>query len=297
MIKMRNVTISVCQFQMERVANFEDFKQQVLHLMNQVPKDADYVLFPELFTMGLLTTYPDAEQMTLTEISRLDQFTPQFISFFSDLAKNRERVIIAGSHLVKKHDKNLNVSYIFDKSGNYVEHSKTHLFPAEFSFGISEGDELQVHEIGPAKIAVAICYEAEIPEVSRILSLKGAEIIFCPSYTFTEHGFWRVRHCAQARCIENQVYFVHCPTVGNPGNPVPTGFGKASILSPCDAQWAPNGVVAEAEWNQNMVITGTVDLDALYENRKSGAATTFFDRERREELYAKYEPYATMGQR
>lgn len=56
-------------------------------------------------------------------------------------------------------------------------------------------------------------------------------------------------------------------------------------------------MVAEAAWNKNMVITGTVDRDALYENRKSGAATTFYERERRQDLYAKHEPYASMGQR
>ncbi|MEH7336479.1 nitrilase-related carbon-nitrogen hydrolase [Neobacillus drentensis] len=142
---------------------------------------------------------------------------------------------------------------------------------------------------------LAVCYEAEIPEVSRILSANGAEIIFCPSYTFTEAGFWRVRHCAQARAIENQVYFVHCPTVGEPGAPLPNGFGRSSILSPCDLAWMPNGIVAEAETNKHTVVTGTVDIDELYENRKTGAATTFVDRTRREDVYSKYEPYKSIS--
>ncbi|MFX1466926.1 MAG: hypothetical protein ACFFA5_10670, partial [Promethearchaeota archaeon] len=34
-----------------------------------------------------------------------------------------------------------------------------------------------------------------------------------------------------------------------------------------------------------MVITGEVDLDELYVNRETGAATTFKDRTRRAELY------------
>lgn len=98
--------------------------------------------------------------------------------------------------------------------------------------------------------------------------MKGADIIFCPSYTFTEAGFWRVRHCAHARAIENQVYFVHCPTVGEPGAPLPNGYGRASILSPCDSAWPANGIVAEAVMNEHTFITGTVDMDELYENRK-----------------------------
>ncbi|MGE6377015.1 nitrilase-related carbon-nitrogen hydrolase [Peribacillus muralis] len=69
-----------------------------------------------------------------------------------------------------------------------------------------------MYAIGPVKIGLTVGYEAEIPEGSRILTWRGADIIFCPSYTFTEAGFWRVRHCAHARAIENQVYIVHCPT-------------------------------------------------------------------------------------
>lgn len=124
--------------------------------------------------------------------------------------------------------------------------------------------------------------------------MNGADIIFCPSYTFTEAGFWRVRHCAHARAIENQVYFVHCPTVGEPGAPLPDGYGRASILSPCDSAWPANGIVVEAEMNEHTIITGTVDMDELYENRKSGAATTFNDRNRRKDMYAKYVPYEKL---
>ena len=119
---------------------------------------------------------------------------------------------------------------------------------------------------------------SQIPEVSRILAAKGADIIFCPSFTFTEAGFWRVRHCAQARAIENQVYVVHCPAVGEPRHPLPNGYGSASILSPCDQDWPSNGVVVEVETNQHMVITGIVNIEELYENRKNGAATTVKDR-------------------
>ncbi|MEY9867308.1 hypothetical protein ABIE66_002687 [Peribacillus sp. B2I2] len=36
--------------------------------------------------------------------------------------------------------------------------------------------------------------------------------------------------------------------------------------------------------NENTTIIGTVDIDELYENRKSGAATTFEDRNRRKDM-------------
>jgi predicted amidohydrolase len=288
---LKNVKISACQFRVEKIDSFQDFENQVNHLLKEVPINSDYVIFPELFTIGLLTTFPDFEETDVRENTRLDQFTDQYIELFSKLARERNQTIIAGSHLVKRGESYFNIAFVFKDDGTYVEHKKTHIFPAEGDWKTQEGDELQVFDIGPAKIGIAICYEAEIPEVSHILAENGAEIIFCPSYTFTENGYWRVRHCAQARAIENQVYFVHCPTVGNPGAPISQGYGRASILSPCDLAWSANGVVAEAETNQNMVITGIVDLDELYENRKTGAATTHKDRQRRKEMYSKYKPY------
>ncbi|MFB7640416.1 nitrilase-related carbon-nitrogen hydrolase [Peribacillus butanolivorans] len=285
------VQITACQFRVEKVASFNEFQKQVEDLINQVPENSDYIIFPELLTIGLLATFPDQNASSLIKI---DEYATQYKELFSSISRKRKQVIIAGSHLECREDEYFNIAYIFDKDGSYVEHKKTHIFPAEANWQTSEGNTLEVYSIGPVKIGITVCYEAEIPEISRILSVNGADIIFCPSYTFTEAGFWRVRHCAHARAIENQVYFVHCPTVGEPGAPLPNGYGRASILSPCDKAWRANGVVAEAEVNKHTVITGTVDIDELYENRKSGAATTFKDRKRRKDVYTKYEPYKLL---
>jgi predicted amidohydrolase len=67
---------------------------------------------------------------------------------------------------------------------------------------------------------------------------------------------------------------------------VPNGWTRSSILSPCDTLWpAPNGVVAEAETNIEMVLHGSVNLDLLHQNRETGVATTFKDRRRRAACY------------
>lgn len=291
---MQEIQISVCQFRLERYKSFDDFKKQVEGLLDDVPRDSDYVTFPELFTLGLMTTYPEAEKLPVSEYIRVDEFTSNYRSLFSEVAVQREQIIIAGSHLKRRGSKYYNTCHIFTPEGKEIEHKKSHIFPAEADWNTSEGDDLEVYDLGPAKFGVAICYEAEIPEISRILAVNGADIVFCPSYTFTEYAFWRVRHCAQARAIENQIYFVHCCTVGKPGLPLSDGFGRSSILSSCDTPWTRNGIVVEAETNKNTVITGKVDLDALYENREKGVASTFRDRTRRAEVYGKYKPYIGM---
>ncbi|MDF9761571.1 putative amidohydrolase [Peribacillus simplex] len=285
------INITACQFRVKNVSTFNEFQKQVEELINQVPENSDYIIFPELLTIGLSAAFGEQDA---SSVIRIDEYTNQYKELFRSISRKRKQIIIAGTHLERRDNEYFNIAYIFDRNGSYVEHKKTHIFPAEANWCTSEGDDLEVYSIGPVRIGIAICYEAEIPEISRILSVNGADIIFCPSYTFTEAGFWRVRHCAHARAIENQVYFVHCPTVGEPGAPLPDGYGRASILSPCDSAWPANGIVVEAEMNEHTLITGTVDMDELYENRKSGAATTFNDRNRRKDMYAKYVPYEKL---
>jgi hypothetical protein len=50
----------------------------------------------------------------------------------------------------------------------------------------------------------------------------------------------------------------------------------------------PDGIIAQAEPNVEMVVRGEVDIDKLYENRETGAAPTFRDRRRRADLYARW---------
>ena len=291
-IGLMDVKISVCQFEVKPCQSFEEFSGQVETMLAQVPVDSDYVLFPELFTLGLIGMFDDAHRMEKNDIKRITEFQEEVRHLFISLAKNRKQVIIAGSHLEERKGGIFNVTSIYDETGMVGRHEKTHIFPAEADWSTKEGDALEVFRVGPATIGITNCYEAEIPEIARILTLQGADIIFCPSFTFTEAGFWRVRHCAQARAIENQVYVVHCPTISNGIVPLPPGHGRASIISPCDAGWPENGIVVEAPDSNPTVITASVNINRLYENRKNGAATTFKDRSRRDAFYKRYAPYS-----
>ena len=217
------------------------------------------------------------------------RYTEDYRRLFESEARERGQHIAAGSHLEKKDGRYLNVAYLYGPDGLVHCHDKTHIFPAEAEWHTEEGDTIEMVELPFARVGFNVCYEAEIPECAASLAEQGAEIILCPSFTFTEHGFWRVRHCAQARAVENQVYVVHCGGSAElpAGGPLPSPWGRSAILSPCDTPWdAPNGVVAEAPApNIETVVRGEVDLDRLHENRESGAAPTFRDRRRRAGLY------------
>jgi predicted amidohydrolase len=287
----RKVSIAACNFAVRPVANFDEFAGHARELLDQA-KGADIVVFPELFSVELFTTYPDWQQAPVSELTRIDEFTGRYRSLFESEARDRGQFILAGSHLLEENGRFVNVGHLYEPDGRVHTHVKTHIFPAEADWSTEEGDQMEVIDLDLGKVGFNICYEAEIPECSATLTQQGAEIILCPSFTFTEYGFWRVRHSAQARCVENQVYFVHACTGGQPGAPLPNGWAQSSVLSPCDSLWKPRGIVAEARTNEEEVILGEVDIDALYENRDQGAAPTYRDRRRRAGIYTRWPSHA-----
>jgi len=212
----RNVSIAACNFAIRPVASFDEFADHARGMLDEAA-GADLVLFPELFTVELFTTFPDWKETPATELTRIDKFTSEYRSLFGSEAKERSQYIVAGSHLMEVDGRFLNIGHLFGPDGSMVEHVKTHIFPAEGDWRTEEGEAMEVIELPFAKVGFNICYEAEIPECASALTEQGVDIILCPSFTFTEYGFWRVRHCAQARAVENQVYFVHCCTGGQPG--------------------------------------------------------------------------------
>jgi predicted amidohydrolase len=99
---------------------------------------------------------------------------------------------------------------------------------------ISPRKRVQVFETQFGRVAIAICYDVEFPEIVRAAARQDTHILIVPSCTDDRQGFLRVRYCAQARAIENQMYVVHSCTVGSlPMVPaVSLNYGQASILTP-----------------------------------------------------------------
>jgi predicted amidohydrolase len=128
-------------------------------------------------------------------------------------------------------------------------------------------------------MAVNICYDVEFPELAREAARQGVTILAVPSCTDDRQGFLRVRYCAQARCIESQLYAVHAVTVGSlPMLPaVSLNYGQASILTPSDFQFARDGIKAEGLPNQEGLIIGDVDLDVIEASRRSGTVLPLLD--------------------
>jgi predicted amidohydrolase/GNAT superfamily N-acetyltransferase len=276
----RKVRLACVQYQMRKVKSFADLARQVTYF-TEVAADyeADFVLLPELFAMQLLSA--GTELSPQEGMKRLSEYTPKLSQLLSGLALKHGITIIGGSHPVKKGKELLNLCHVCLPNGQIIEQPKLHITPNERRWwGISGGHSLQTIETPKARIGVLICYDVEFPEASRYLADSGAEIIFVPFCTDNRQGYLRVRVCAAARAIENQVYVAIAGNVGNLPDVtnMDVQYGQAAVFTPSDFAFARDGIAAEADANEETVLICDVDLDELHAARHSGTVTPRLDR-------------------
>lgn len=279
------VRICVIQYMMKKINSFDEFAHQCEYYVDVASNyKSDFVVFPEIFTTQLLS-FMD-QDTPIESIRMLTTYTERYIEMFSDYALRYNVNIIGGSHFVEENGKIYNIAYLFRRDGTIEKQYKLHITPNEKQWwGISTGDSIRVFDTDCGKIAILICYDVEFPELARIVTEKGANIIFTPFCTDERQGYLRVRYCAQARAVENQVYTVIAGTVGNLTHVenMDIQYAQSAIFTPSDFSFPRDGIMAECTPNLEMVIVGDVDLELLKRSRKSGTVTLL--KNRRVDLY------------
>jgi predicted amidohydrolase len=245
-----NQRISLVQYLMRRIESFDEFARQCAFYVDTAGDyHSDFVLLPELFTTQLLSLV-DERQPGLAA-RRLAEFTPRYLELFSDLALKYNVNVIAGSTFVEEQGDQFNVSFLFRRDGSIEKQYKIHVTPNEREWwDVQPGNRVNVMETDRGKIAILICYDIEFPERARLAVARGANSIFVPFNTNDRLGYLRVRSCAQARAIENQIYV---------------------------------SIAAESTPNIETVLTHDVDTELLQRNRHSGTFRPWTDR--RTDLY------------
>ncbi len=280
------VRVSVVQYGMRRAEAFDDFATQVEFFVD-VGSDyrSDFIVFPELITTQLLPTF---EARNPAEAARkLAEYTPQYLDLFTELAIKYNVNIIGGSQFTMEEDRIYNVSYLFRRNGTIGKQYKIHVTPSERRWwGVSPGHKVEVFDTDRGKISILICYDVEFPELARIAAARKASIIFVPFNTDERHGYLRVRCCAQARAIENEVYVAIAGCTGNLPfvDNADIHYAQSGIYTPADISFARDAVASETTPNVETLIVHDVDVELLRRHRVSGTVRNWGDRRR--ELYS-----------
>lgn len=283
-----SVRIASVQYQVRKVNSFKHFCEQVEYFVD-IAADyrSDFVLFPELFTIPLLSI--ETQRLSPQEsIEKITQYTEQYVSFMQNLSVSYNINIIGGSHPTAMPDETVeNHAYVFLRSGQVYTQAKIHPTPNErYWWNIKGGDKLKAIPTDCGLIGVLICYDSEFPEPVRYLADQGAKILFVPFCTDERQGFLRVKYCCQARAVENQMYVVTAGIVGNLPDVenMDVHYAESGIYTPCDFPFARDGIAALADANTETIIFADLQLDQLVISRNSGTVQNMKDR--RFDLYS-----------
>ncbi|MEQ8193806.1 MAG: bifunctional GNAT family N-acetyltransferase/carbon-nitrogen hydrolase family protein [Rhodospirillales bacterium] len=282
-----SVRVATVQLQMRVLESQEAFEQQIEYFVD-VASDyrSDFVVFPELFTLELLSL----EEKPLPPdqgVVRVAEYTEWFETFMQGLAMRYNINIIGGSHPTRDADGDIrNTAFVFLRDGAIHRQDKLHPTPDEsYWWNIKGGDRLSAIQTDCGLIGVLICYDAEFPELARHLADQGAMLLFVPFCTDERRGYLRVRYCSQARAVENQCYVVLSGVVGNLPNVenMDIHYAESCILTPSDLAFARDGVAADTAANTEMIAFADLRLSDLRVARSTGTVQNL--RDRRFDLY------------
>jgi predicted amidohydrolase/ribosomal protein S18 acetylase RimI-like enzyme len=281
----QRVKVGVVQWQMRILKDIDDFLQQVEYFVDAVSSyGSDVILFPEFFNAALMGNDNDMDPADAVRVlaSHSDTIRKKLVN----LAVNYNINIIGGSVPEYSEGRLRNVAYLCRRDGTWDEQHKIHITPHESDqWGMVGGDTIKVFDTDFGKIGILICYDAEFPELGRIMGEQDVEIIFVPYWTDTKNAYQRVRYCAQARAIENECYVVLSGSTGN--LPSVTNmdmqYSQAAVLTPSDFTFPHDCIAAEATPNTEMTLIADLDLNRLTELHENGSVRNLKDR--RKDLY------------
>ena len=272
--------VSAVQFSIKPVQDEGDFWERVAGFVDAATTaSSNLVIFPEYFSLSwlLLNKTGDFRKSLLESAGKEKEFCERF----EKLAKEKKLTIVAGTHPHISNAEILNRSWIFSPYQEPVFQDKMNMtrFEAE-EWKISEGEQkLQTFPVAGAKCAVAICYDVEFPSYCAAAAEAGVEFLAVPTCTDDVHGYWRVRHCAEARAVENQCYLATSSLVGGNSSwpEISYHYGAGTLITPSDLGFPEGGILASSRANVEEIVHGEFDLEKLRNIRKNGTVLNLRD--------------------
>jgi len=174
---MRDIRIAAVQFE-ARDADKDHNVSRIAELTQcAAAQGAEIVSFHECCITGytFLQTLSDAQLAALAEPVPGGPSTCRLI----DLARQFRVALMAG--LVESEGGKLYNTYVAVTADGFVQkHRKLHPF---IHPGIAPGCDYSVFELCGVRCGILICYDNNLPENPRILTLMGADVIFAPHVT------------------------------------------------------------------------------------------------------------------
>ena len=211
---MSNIAIAQVQSSTDKAENLT----KALHLIDQAKRQgAELIAFPE-FLMAFSPATQSAAELTAVA----EPVDGPFVTALRKSAGDAKLGVLAAIYETSPITHRVYDTAVWiDAAGNIASvYRKLHLYDA---FGFKESDKFHpgadiapLVNLGGAHCGTMICYDLRFPELARLLTLEGANILFAPSGWV--QGDLKVEHwqtMIKARALENGCFVVAPNQVGN----------------------------------------------------------------------------------
>ncbi len=255
----------------------ESNRRRMLDLIQKATagRKLDLVVLPELCNIGYVTGRD--REFAARYVEAAEPLPGPTSEALCEAAREHGLHIVAGlGHRHPRIPATLyNSAVLIDSSGT-IRHvqPKVHL-PGEENHYFCPGTSLEVVATDLGNIGMLVCYDIWFPEVSRVLALKGAELV-CAVFNgpkFTPHVPRRLEYAAAMRAIENRNFFLLCNRVGVQDRTV--FFGHSLVAGPTGE------LIGESLGEQEEIVYASLERSVLI--RERGYNPVF--RDRRPDLY------------
>lgn len=205
---------------------------------------------------------PGERRLTLAETHELTEPVPgPSVNHFAALAAELHAYIVwplperRGSGFY-------NSAVLLSPSGEVLgTYSKVHINKFERHVGWTNGDRFFVWPCKAGDTAfnlgIMICYDREVPEAARCLTMLGADLIVIPQAAYCTCDIPIHRDQLRVRAYENEVYIAMTNWAG------PVFKGHSMIID-------PGGEVIQMGGREEQILTATLDMNALKKHRVNG---------------------------
>ncbi len=169
-----------------------------VYTLSKQVANADVLVLPEMWTV------PYANEAMKASAQYMDVAC----ACLKRISQENHQLVIGGTIVEKEGSHLYNTCFIY-RDGHFVaKYRKMHLmeFHAKKDYAekdiFTPGDSIVTFD----QMGVCVCYDIRFPELARLLTIKGAQILFVPSAFNTRVGELHWAPILQTRAMENQIF-------------------------------------------------------------------------------------------